>query len=137
MKPNQFDLKVIEVVKSFRILAGEKQANLATLLQITQPEYCRIEKGERALTMGHLHLICSHLKISLVQLIVFAEAGFQVDSRTIPLSIVLAKFTRLLEGKETADPFTQVERELISSRLKKSNDSARLSRLSESSLLPH
>src|SRR5689334_8419586 len=117
MKPNQFDLKVIEVVKSFRVLAGEKQANIASLLQITQPEYCRIEKGERALTIGHLHLICAHLKISLVQLIVFAEASFQIDCKTIPLSMILSKFIAMLEGKEETNPFTYAELEFISAKL--------------------
>lgn len=79
MKPNEFDLRIIQVICALRVRAKEKQANLASILQVSQPEYSRIEKGERALTIGHLNIICQYLNVSILQVLISAETNFDVD----------------------------------------------------------
>ena len=88
MKPTEFDLQVIEIICAFRKLKNEKQSNFASLLHITQPEYSRIEKGERALTVGHLQIICNYLGLSLSKFISIAE-GLSYKSNSTPDLMVL------------------------------------------------
>jgi transcriptional regulator with XRE-family HTH domain len=118
MKANEFDIRVADVLRAFRVLANEKQANLAKLIDVTQPEYSRIEKGERALTLGHLHIICKHLKISMAQVIFFAEATIKIDFQLTPLSVILSKFASLVEEKDLKLEFNDKEIHFIFEKIK-------------------
>src|SRR5688500_3768941 len=73
MKPNNYDLIIIGLLTAFRKVSSEKQSNLADLLNINQSEYCRIERGERALTLGQIKIICQHLRVDLASLIKMAD----------------------------------------------------------------
>ena len=73
MKPSQFDKTVIEIICVFRKRAREKQSNISSLLQITQPEYSKIENGTRALALGQLETICNYLNLSLEAVIRLAH----------------------------------------------------------------
>lgn len=80
MKPTEFDLRIIDLVSTFRKLRNEKQNNLAALLNFTQPEYSRIERGARALTLGQLRKICDYLGLNVADLISIAEGSLNRDS---------------------------------------------------------
>src|SRR3954467_13388265 len=100
MKPNDYDLRIIEIVSALRALAKQKQANLAALLKITQPEYSRIEKGQRALTVGHLHEICAYLQISVDQVIKIAEASLSLKFEKTPIPSLLMQLAVTLQQNE-------------------------------------
>jgi transcriptional regulator with XRE-family HTH domain len=57
MKPTTYDFEIIKGVEILRIKKGVSQENIAKELGIAQSTYCRIVKGELAITAGQLKVI--------------------------------------------------------------------------------
>lgn len=74
MKPTDFDLKIIKIVKHLRILNRVGQKNIAYELKINQSTYSRIEKGETSFSHGQLKIIAILLKTNHLQIIHSAES---------------------------------------------------------------
>lgn len=121
MKPNPFDLRIIEIVGALRILAGEKQANLALQLHISQPEICKIERGQRALTLGHLQEICNYLHVSIVQVVDMANASLTMQFKETPLPVLLYQFCERIHKTELLEVLGRRDFEFILKRIKERN----------------
>lgn len=102
MKPTEFDISVIDTVKAIRMLRGEKQNNLAAVLNLNQSQYCRIEAYERAISIGQLNMIADYLKVSIFAILSIAKEKTAIQNNT-PLSAIIIKFIKMFEG-DTSQP---------------------------------
>ncbi len=73
MKPTEYDLKIIKIVKALRESNRLGQKNIADELKIDQSTYSRIEKGESAFTYGQLKIVAKLFKTHHLRIIVLAE----------------------------------------------------------------
>jgi transcriptional regulator with XRE-family HTH domain len=113
MKPSDFDLKIIKAIKAFRLLRGIKQVNLAKHLEMTESNYCKIEKGRKALTVGQVKIIANYLGVPLFQITCFAEGDEIINFKLSPLSKILIEYALILQKRGEEVGFTEEELKFV------------------------
>lgn len=73
MKPKEFELRVIKAVKANRIFKNQKQLNVAEALGMTDSNYCKIERGEKAITIEQLRIAANFLKTNYLHILFVAK----------------------------------------------------------------
>ena len=73
MKPDNFDFEIMTVIKSMRQRKLLKQVNLAKALNTTESNYCKMENGKKAISIGQLKIIAEYLHTSIQQISKKAE----------------------------------------------------------------
>lgn len=116
MKPTEFDISVIDTVKAIRMLRGEKQNNLASVLKLNQSQYCRIEAYERAISIGQLNLLADYLKVSIFAILSIAKEKSAIQNNT-PLSAIIIKFIKMFEGDTSQSTLSEEEMIYIVSKI--------------------
>lgn len=100
MKPREFELNVIRAVRAIRLLKEEKQINIARALSMTDSNYCKIERGEKAITLEQLRIVSNYLKTSYLQILIIAESKLNNTQNYISLSQILVNYVYKLASKE-------------------------------------
>lgn len=73
MKPDSFELEIIRVIKALRRSNKLKLTNLAFALSMSESNYCKIEKGCKAFSLGQLKILSEYLNTSIQKIILLAE----------------------------------------------------------------
>jgi hypothetical protein len=118
MKPTPFDRRIIDILSAYRCMAREKQANLAGLLKITQPEYSRIEKGQRALSAGNVHTICTHLKLEVIDILTLAEITLHLDFDSSPFHLIVSETIEALRTRQLKAGIGRSECQYVLARIR-------------------
>ena len=126
--PTSYDIKIINAVKALRLLRNINQEYIARCIDLSQSAYCKIETGQRALTISQLRIIAKELKTTHFQILAIADADDNDNFNLTSLSEILIKFVIMFEGKN-AISFTEEELEMIISKIRTAygNDARRRS----------
>lgn len=119
MKPNQYDVQLMKVVKTLREREGFKLINLANPLGIDRSTYGRIEKGELGFTPGQLKIMAHQLKTNHYQLQLLVDTKDEKQGSNTSLSAMLIKLLKLIDDQNTALDFNEDELHYVISILTK------------------
>ena len=89
-------MQIYENLKEIRIRAGDTQQTLAELLQTTQQQYYKYEKGIQELPIRHLITIAQHYKLKTDQILGLEEL-------TLPIKPEHQELIKLYENLNTFD----------------------------------
>lgn len=70
---DKFDLLVIKAIKQFRKIRRIKQDSIANALEMTQSNYCKLEKGLIPPTVGQLERIATAMNITIFEILDLAQ----------------------------------------------------------------
>jgi transcriptional regulator with XRE-family HTH domain len=135
MKPLEYDLKIIKIIKALRAPAILKQINLAHALDIDQSSYSRIERGDLAMTPGQLKIVANLLQTSHFQVLALADSTDNKEFKSTSLSEILIKTTLMLEGKTNDLNFTEDEMEFVISKIREKYAEMAIAKIFNSRLL--
>ena len=119
MKPLDYDLKLIELVKVLRERNGFKHINLADPLGIDRTTYGRMENGELGFTPGQLKVMAHELKTNHYQLQLLVDSKGDNEFYNTTLSTILIKSIKMIECKGGQIEFSEEELNFIISLIKK------------------
>lgn len=111
MKPTAHDIKIMELIKTFRTTMCIKQLTVAAALNMPESTYSKIEAGKLAVPTGQVELICNAIGLNHVKIIALAKAYKNVDCRVGSWAKVLITFIKTTENKHEKDVLenTQLE----------------------------
>ena len=120
MKPLNYDLKVVDIIKALRQSNNIKQMNFACDLNIDQSTYCRVEKGELALSSAQVKIAAHICKTNHIQVLTLADSECDKENFLgTSFSELLIRFTLMYEGKGSHVNFTEEEMEFVISMIRK------------------
>jgi len=123
MRHLEYDIKLANTIKVFRELRRQKQFVIAKALGMTQATYCKIEKGEIAITPGQLKIISEELGTSSFQILALVESDNLSNIKHTTLSEILLKFVQMFEGMDVNSKLTTEELEFIIEKIKAKHNS--------------
>jgi transcriptional regulator with XRE-family HTH domain len=118
MKPNEFELNVIKALKAIRKLKGAKQYNVGSALGMTTSNYCKLECGQKAISIDQLRRAAEYLQTSYLQILVMAEGELNSKFKANPLSIILVEYVLRLAERDENTGFTKEELESLISKIR-------------------
>lgn len=118
MKPTDYDLQLIELIKSLRTREGFKLVNLSDSLGIDRSTYGRIEKGKLGFTTGQLKILARELKTNHYQLQFLVDSKCENQFYNTTFSTLLIKALKMIEGNEEQINFSEAELYYVISILK-------------------
>lgn len=122
MRHLPYDYKICSTIKALRQLRQLKQSALAEKLRVDQSTYCRMERGETAITPGQLKLIAEALETSHIQILAIADVDNSKIFKSRPLSDLLIKFVLLFEGTHDKIIFSEEELDFVVSKIRLNYD---------------
>jgi transcriptional regulator with XRE-family HTH domain len=99
MKGTEYNLMVAESIISTRELCRITQVEMASLLNMTQSNYCKYESGKKPISVGLLYEIAEILYTNVYQILLFADAKNKIIPYPNSLSSLLLRFTKSCECK--------------------------------------
>jgi transcriptional regulator with XRE-family HTH domain len=118
MKPKALELKVIQVVKTLRLIKNEKQYEFAEVLGMTECNYSKIESGHKALSLDRLKVLSEHLNIPHYLILMLADGLDLINSKFNPLSKIIVEYVLALEKQNGNTGFTEQELEDLITKIK-------------------
>lgn len=118
MKPNAYELRIMNAVKTLRKLKDLKLINIAFVLNTSESNYCKIENGRKALTLAQLEAIAVYFKTTVIQIIALGEADYNGKFELNPLSKILVEHVLLLAKRGEDISFTKEELERLISKIR-------------------
>ncbi|WP_317899531.1 helix-turn-helix domain-containing protein [Aurantibacillus circumpalustris] len=129
MKPQEYDLRIVKVIKALRGTSFIKQINLANALNIDQSTYSRIEKGELSFSPGQLKIVAQALQTSHFQILTLADCDNIIDFNTTSYTQTLIKFILMITEKRQDLNFTMEELDFLISKIKEKQSEMDVSRV--------
>ncbi|MEI6596140.1 MAG: helix-turn-helix transcriptional regulator [Bacteroidota bacterium] len=118
MRHLEYDKKLARTIKVLRELKRIKQFVISNALDMTQATYCKIEKGEIAITPGQLKIISEELGTSNFQILAIVEADNIINIKHTTLSEILLKFVQMVEGVNENSKLTSEELEFLIQKIR-------------------
>lgn len=79
MKPTNIDFELMKALKTARISKSLKQINVANSIGVSESYYCKIENGQKTISIGKFIAICKYLEISSLQLFAIMESDVTIS----------------------------------------------------------
>lgn len=121
MKPNDFAIRVANIVEVLRDLRHVKQIELAKALGIDISNYSRVENGHRPFDIAELEIVAKKLRTSVLQIILLADTSVLVNNQIEPLSKILFDFVSKVNTSKMNQAFTELELKQLFEKLRSSN----------------
>lgn len=121
MKPNDFAIRVANIVEVLRDLRHVKQIELAKALGIDISNYSRVENGHRPFDIAELEIVAKKLRTSVLQIILLADTSVLVNNQIEPLSKILFDFVSKVNTSKMNQAFTEFELKQLFEKLRNSN----------------
>ncbi len=121
MKPNDFAIKVANIVEALRDLRQVKQVELANALGIDISNYSRVENGHRPFDIAELEIVAKKLRTNVLQIILLADTSILVNNQLEPLSNILLDFVSKVKTAKMNQAFTELELKQLFEKLRSSN----------------
>lgn len=118
MKPKALELKVIQVIKTLRLIKNEKQYEFAVALGMTECNYSKIEKAHKAISLDQLKTLSEHLKIPYHLILMLADGLDLINFNFNPLSKILVQYVLMLEKQNGNTAFTEAELKNLITKIK-------------------
>jgi len=112
VKTDEYELRLVEVIKTIRKMNGLKQLNLCKDIGISESAFCKIEKGQQVISLRQLRDIAEALKTSYIHMLFFAESDQLKYMKLKPLSAVLLDY--FLKLQNSAEDIGHSEEEIES-----------------------
>lgn len=121
MKPNDFAIRVANIVEALRYLRGVKQVELANALGIDISNYSRVENGHRPFDIVELETVAKKLRTTVLQIILLADTSILVNNQIQPLSKILLDFVSNVNATNINQAFTEIELKQLFEKLRNSS----------------
>ncbi|MCU0361251.1 MAG: helix-turn-helix transcriptional regulator [Bacteroidia bacterium] len=118
MKHSDYNTRIAVTIKAMRKLRCLSQNEVADSLFMDRSAYAKLEKGFTRIHVDCLKSISGILNTSVYQIHAIAEADILINFKFTPLSVILIKYTLLLEGKAESIQLNPHELEFIFSKIK-------------------
>ncbi len=118
MKPNDFAIRVANIVEALRDLRGVKQVELANALSIDISNYSRVENGHRPFDVAELETVAKKLRTTVLQIILLADTSIWVNNQLQPLSKILLDFVSNVNAANLNQVFTEIELKQLFEKLR-------------------
>jgi transcriptional regulator with XRE-family HTH domain len=122
MKVTEYDLRIIKTVKALRILKREKQLNVARVLGMEESNYCKIEQGQRPLSIVELRTIANYFGTSYFQILLMAEEDISSSFKSNPLSKLILEHIWMLGERGEKAGYTKEEINALIDQIRKFYD---------------
>ncbi len=119
MKPLDYDLKLISLIKTLRERNGFKHVNLAHPLGVDRTTYGRMENGELAFTPGQLQIMAHELQTNHLQLLILTDSKYDPQFYNTTFSTILIKVIKMAEGRDEPIQFSEAELSFVIAHLKR------------------
>ena len=114
-----YDLELIQMIKTLRMRSGFKHINLADSLGISRSTYSRIENGETVFTPAQLKIMAHELQTNHIQLLLVNDANGDNKFHNTTLSTILIKTIKMAEGDFEKIDFSEAELYFVIDLIKK------------------
>lgn len=119
MKPLDYDLKLIALIKTLRERNGFKHINLADPIGVDRTTYGRMENGELAFSPGRLKIMAHELQTNHLQLLILTDSKSDTQFYNTTFSTILIKAIKLAEGRDEPIQFSEAELNFVIAHIKR------------------
>lgn len=119
MKPLDYDLRLISLIKTLRERNGFKHINLSEPIGVDRTTYGRMENGELAFSPGQLKIMAHELHTNHLQLLILADSKYDEHFYNTTFSTILIKAIKMAEGRDEQIHFSEAELNFVIAHIKR------------------